>query len=157
MSISDRIVVMKSGELQQSGKPQSVYDDPVNLFVAKFLGTPPINVFEGEVRNERLYVGEDDVLPAPGVEDRKVWVGIRPEGFVLSDEGSMHCALERIEVMGRDMSIIAKHPACTAESLRAIIDAENISRAGAEVRFDLKPGKVHIFDFETEERIRVRA
>ena len=51
MSISDMIVVMKLGVLQQIGKPQDVYDDPVNLFVAKFLGTPPINVLEGSVRS----------------------------------------------------------------------------------------------------------
>ena len=50
MSISDRIVVMKDGVVQQIGKPQEVYDNPVNLFVAKFLGTPPINVFEGSVK-----------------------------------------------------------------------------------------------------------
>ena len=49
ISISDRIVVMRNGLLMQQGAPQQVYDDPQNLFVAKFLGTPPINVFEGEV------------------------------------------------------------------------------------------------------------
>ena len=59
MSISDMIVVMKDGVLQQIGKPQDVYDDPINLFVAKFLGTPPINVFDGEVRGGKLYVGND--------------------------------------------------------------------------------------------------
>ena len=57
MSISDMIVVMKKGVLQQIGKPQDVYDDPANLFVAKFLGTPPINVFKGYVYNEQLYIG----------------------------------------------------------------------------------------------------
>ena len=57
MSISDMIVVMKKGVLQQIGKPQDVYDDPANLFVAKFLGTPPINVFKGYVYNGQLYIG----------------------------------------------------------------------------------------------------
>lgn len=62
MSISDMIVVMKDGVVQQIGKPQEVYDNPVNLFVAKFLGTPPVNVFEGCVRDGRLYIGKDAVL-----------------------------------------------------------------------------------------------
>ncbi|MCD7841194.1 MAG: ABC transporter ATP-binding protein, partial [Lachnospiraceae bacterium] len=57
MSISDLIVVMKEGVVQQIGKPQEVYDSPANLFVAKFLGTPPINVFEGQVRGGKLYIG----------------------------------------------------------------------------------------------------
>ena len=54
ISISDQIVVMKDGSVQQTGRPQDVYDDPVNLFVAKFLGTPPINVFSGRVSGGRL-------------------------------------------------------------------------------------------------------
>ena len=57
MSISDMIVVMKLGLVQQIGRPQDVYDDPANLFVAKFLGTPPINVFEGHVKDGMLYLG----------------------------------------------------------------------------------------------------
>lgn len=54
ISISDQIVVMKDGSVQQTGRPQDVYDDPANLFVAKFLGTPPINVFSGRVSGGRL-------------------------------------------------------------------------------------------------------
>ncbi|HAP34374.1 MAG TPA: ABC transporter ATP-binding protein, partial [Lachnospiraceae bacterium] len=54
MSISDMIVVMKDGLFQQMGKPQEVYNEPVNLFVAKFLGTPPINVFKAKIKKEKL-------------------------------------------------------------------------------------------------------
>ena len=86
MSISDRIVVMKEGVAQQIGKPQEVYDDPVNLFVARFLGTPPVNVFAGRCRDGRLYLGEDAVLRVPGIADQDVCVGVRPEGFVLQEE-----------------------------------------------------------------------
>ena len=57
MSISDRIAVMKEGVLQQTGRPQEVYDDPTNLFTARFLGTPPINLFRGSIRNETLFIG----------------------------------------------------------------------------------------------------
>ena len=68
MSISDLIVVMKLGIVQQIGQPQEVYDNPVNLFVAKFLGTPPINVFEGRVEGGKLYLdgvetNETEFLP----------------------------------------------------------------------------------------------
>ena len=107
MSISDMIVVMKDGIVQQIGKPQNVYDDPVNLFVAKFLGTPPINVFSGEVKNEQLYIGSEAVLSTPGVADQPVHVGIRPEGFVLKEDGPLSCDLVRLEVMGRDVSIVS--------------------------------------------------
>lgn len=56
MSISDRIVVMRKGVLMQEGKPQFVYEEPTNLFVAKFLGSPAINIFDGEFKNNKLYL-----------------------------------------------------------------------------------------------------
>ena len=153
MSISDRIVVMKDGVVQQIGRPQDVYDSPVNLFVAKFLGTPPINVFEGEVRNGLLYLGENSVMHAP-LPDRKVWVGVRPEGFVLEAAGPLSCTLQAVEVMGRDRSVVSTHPAAVSDTIRAIIPSEVEIRAGREsVRFALKPAKLHLFDAETEERI----
>ena len=76
MSISDMIVVMKLGVVQQIGAPQEVYDNPANLFVAKFLGTPPINVFKGRVAGGKLYLGENAVLNVSGVEDRDVFVAL---------------------------------------------------------------------------------
>ena len=155
MSISDIIVVMKDGVVQQIGKPQEVYDDPVNLFVAKFLGTPPINVFDGTVRQEKLYIGEDAILDVKGVSDQEVFIGIRPEGFVLQENGSLHCNLSRIEVMGRDISVVSTHNCCEAPAIRSIVNAEhNIDLSSETVRFSIKPNKVFIFRKETEERIR---
>ena len=158
MSISDLIVVMKEGVVNQIGKPQEVYDRPVNLFVAKFLGTPPINVFRGEVRQGILYLGEDAVLRVNGVDDREVYVGIRPEGFVLGKNGPMRCALQAVEVMGRDTSVVSTHPAAVSETIRSIIPAENrVDAAEAEVRFSVKPFKLHLVDTETEESIPFQA
>ena len=154
MSISDMIVVMKSGVIQQIGKPQEVYDDPVNLFVAKFLGTPPINVFSGRVEGGRLMIGGDAVLDVPGAEDREVWVGIRPEGFVPDDNGPLHCDFRGIEVMGRDISVVSANRFCENAAIRAIISADSrVNPQGDTVRFSLNPDKVFIFDKETEARI----
>ena len=154
MSISDRIAVMNHGVLMQLGKPQEVYDNPANLFVAKFLGTPPINVFEGRVKNGMLYIGDDAVLLTDGVPDQKVWTGIRPEGFILKEDGPFACQLNRVEVMGRDVSIVSSHSACAGQMVRSIINAENrVDTGSSEVRFALKPNKVFLFNRETEERI----
>ena len=68
MSISDIIVVMKLGVVQQVGKPQEIYDDPTNLFVAKFLGTPPINVFHGYIKDGELYIGGEPIYKSVNVE-----------------------------------------------------------------------------------------
>lgn len=154
MSISDVIVVMKDGVVQQIGKPQDVYDDPVNLFVAKFLGTPPINLFDGEVKAGRLYIGGDEVLSVPGAADGNVDVGIRPEGFLLKEDGALACALSGVEVMGRDISVVSTNPHAQSAAVRSIINAENKVDADAkEVRFSLKPNKVLLFDTQTGERI----
>jgi len=155
MSISDMIVVMKLGVLQQIGKPQEVYDNPTNLFVAKFLGTPPINVFSGKVQGGKLFIGEDAVLDVPGVDDREVFVGIRPEGFELCEGGALQCKLSNVEVMGRDVSIVSTNEASLNPVVRSIVDADNKVDVGVEtVKFNIKPHKIFIFDKETEERIR---
>ena len=135
MSISDLIVVMKDGVVQQIGKPQAVYDSPVNLFVAKFLGTPPINVFDGEVKDGHLYIGEEAVLAVPGVANQSVTAAIRPEGFTLSETGALSCDLSRVEVMGRDISVVSTHPKSQNVTIRSIISAENaVNTASQKVR-----------------------
>ncbi len=155
MSISDLIVVMKDGVVQQIGAPQDVYDEPKNLFVAKFLGTPPINVFDGKVKDGGLYIGEERVLDMAGAADADVTVAVRPEGFVLSDAGELTLSLSRVEVMGRDVSVVSTHTSSQNDTVRAIIGAENIPAiAGTAVRFSLKSNKVFVFDRVTGERIR---
>ena len=154
MSISDMIVVMKLGVVQQIGAPQEVYDNPANLFVAKFLGTPPINVFKGKVENGKLWLGNDAVLDVAGVEDREVIVGIRPEGFTPDENGPMVCSLKNVEVMGRDMSVVCEHASSLNPLVRAIINSDyKVDFSGATVSYSLKPHKVFIFDAETENRI----
>ena len=154
MSISDMIVVMKLGVVQQIGKPQDVYDDPTNLFVAKFLGTPPINVFNGTVKDGKLYIGEDAVLDVKGVSDQDVYVGIRPEGFIVDENGPFHCNLRSVEVMGRDVSVVSDNPAMQSAVIRSIVDADNKIDATAQtISYTLKPHKVFVFNKETEERI----
>ena len=154
MSISDLIVVMKLGVVQQIGKPQEVYDDPTNLFVAKFLGTPPINVFNGRVSGGKLYIGDAAVLDVNNIADQDVYVGIRPEGFALDDNGPLTCNLSSVEVMGRDVSIVSTHEASINPVIRSIINADNkVAVGAATVNYSLKPHKVFIFNKETEERI----
>ncbi len=153
MSISDRIVVMKDGVLHQSGKPQDVYDDPADLFVAKFLGTPPINVFDGCVKDGKLYIGEEAVLSV-SAPDGEVVAAIRPEGFIPGGS-AFTCGVRRVEVMGRDTSVVCSHSAFTGEHFRIILDSDDVSRITGETAvFDLKPGKVFLFDRESGQRIR---
>ncbi|MDR1065802.1 MAG: ABC transporter ATP-binding protein, partial [Oscillospiraceae bacterium] len=163
MSICDTIVVMRNGSIEQAGKPQDVYDSPANLFVAQFLGTPPVNVFHGRVSGGVLYAGDDAVLSASGVPDQDVYIGIRPEGFALDGSGPLRCALNRVEVMGRDVSIISTHAASVNPAVRSIVGAESAAVFGEILNpappdspilsFAVRPDKVYLFDRETEKRI----
>ncbi len=154
MSICDRIVVMKAGKVHQIDKPQRVYDFPANLFVATFLGTPPINLFRGRVENGKVYIGSEAVLDAPGVSDRDVTVGIRPEGLRPDPAGSFTCRLRGVEMMGRDTSLLLDHSESLSESLRASVGrGHGVSTEQETVRFTLNSETAHIFDGKTEERI----
>lgn len=154
MSISDLIVVMKLGVVQQIGKPQEVYDNPVNLFVAKFLGTPPINVFDGKIKGGKVYIGEDAVMEVKDAADQDVIVGIRPEGFNLDENGPFHCKLENVEVMGRDVSVVSTNAASLNPVIRSIINSDNkVNTESETVRYSIKPHKMFVFNKETEERI----
>lgn len=159
MSISDLIVVMKDGRVHQIGKPQEVYDDPANLFVAnlfvaKFLGTPPINVFKGRVKKHMIYIGDNAILKAEKAEDGDVYVGIRPEGFIPDEKGELEVSLKGLEVMGRDTTIVSDHKDCENVEIRSIVSAETrIDTAAGSIRFKVKPAKTHIFDAESGERI----
>ncbi len=152
MSISDLIVVMKDGVMHQMGKPQEVYDHPTNLFVASFLGTPSINVFDARVQGEQLYIGKENVLKVPGIADGKVIAAIRPEGFLLDREGPFTLQLDRVEVMGRDTSVVCGHEDARNDVIRAIVRTDSVVDEDKDtVRFTLIPSKVHLFDPETEE------
>lgn len=158
MSISDIIIVMKNGLIQQIGEPQKVYDSPDNLFVAKFLGTPPINVFNGHIENNSLYIGEDCILKNINIPNKKVIITIRPEGFILDKNGPLNCCLNKVEVMGRDVSIVSSNSNSLNPDIRSIIDTDNfINFKDNNISFTIKPHKLFIFDSETEERIHFSA
>ncbi len=154
MSISDIIVVMKLGVVQQIGKPQEVYDDPKNLFVATFLGTPPINVLEGKVKAGTVYIGDEAVMNVDGVDDQEVYIGIRPEGIEPASDGVLTCKLNNIEVMGRDASVVSTHPSSVNPVVRAIISSDiKVDTSSATVKFNIKPHKFFLFNKETEQRL----
>ena len=158
MSISDKIVVMKDGVKMQEDAPQEVYKNPNCLFVAKFLGTPPINVFEGELKKGSLYIGEEKIFSDSAFTkegDKKVYVGIRPEGFILDgtkDKKVLTLNVEAIQTMGRDMSIIASHPSFKGEAIKGIIDSE-INVPLGDNKVGIRPSKIFVFDGESEKRI----
>lgn len=151
MSISDLMVVMKDGVLQQMDKPQEIYDNPVNLFVAKFLGTPAINVLHGKIENGKLLIGKDVIFNVD-LPDQNVSVGIRPEGLLVDENGPFVCSLQKIEKLGRDTSVICTHEGIQMDHMRIVVPSETKIENSDTIRFSLKPHKLYLFD-ESENRI----
>ncbi len=151
MSISDEIVLLDGGKMKQCGAPQEVYDEPQNLFAAKFLGTPPINIFNAYIKDNTLFLG-DEAIMKKDAPDGEVYLGIRPESFLKDENGALTLALKRIEVMGKDISMVLSHEKAEEPLIRAIIPSESIGvYSGEKVKMSLK--KAFVFDKTTGERI----
>ena len=158
MSISDEIVVMKLGVVQQQGRPQDVYNKPINKFVAKFLGTPPINMFNATIKDGFVMIGDEAVAKVP-FSDQEVEIGIRPEGFEVVDGanvGAFSFVVEQIEFIGRDKSVVARHPNCQTPTFRFIVDADVTGiEVGKTIRANIKPNKRFVFNKVTENNMEI--
>ena len=173
MTLGDRIVIMKDGFIQQVGTPTEVFEHPVNLFVAGFIGAPQMNTFRTELvrENGKYYVtplgsrievdGETgENLAAKAVDGRSVVLGVRPEHITLSQSGphAIPCTIIVNEMMGSELHIHAE----TEDGAQLVVRvptlglhrqerAELVNGAKIHVSF---PGEVmHLFDPETERNL----
>ena len=153
MSICDEIVVMKDGVAQQIGAPQDIYKDPANLFVAKFLGVPPINVFKGKIKGHKLYIGDEAILDTKAEDNDDVFVGIRPEGIIPGYNGRFTLNVERIQTQGKDTSLVCDHQSYSGEeACKFLVDSDQNVGLGKK-HFIVRQNKVYVFDGKTEKRI----
>ncbi|MCK5731658.1 MAG: ABC transporter ATP-binding protein, partial [Tenericutes bacterium] len=146
MSISDKMVVLDFGVEQQYASPQSMYNNPENIFVAKFLGNPPINTFEAEVKKGNLIINEQKFMKFD-VPDGLYDIGMRPENFRAADEG-FKIDIKDIFHIGRDTMI---HFDFNGSNIRALVDSDNIEEGQKSVNLTIKSERVYIFDKETGE------
>lgn len=150
MSISDEIVVMDKGVLQQRDKPQSVYYNPDNLFVAKFLGSPAINVLRGEIKQNKLYIN-GEYFADKKAKDGQYEVGMRPENFKVSETG-VSVKVVDIDVIGRDTII---RFALGEQTARALVDSETVESI-KNIKLAIKDEKILLFDIETGKVVKTK-
>lgn len=148
MSITDEIVLMRTGVVQQQCPPQQMYLNPANRFVAGFLGNPPINFFRLDVCGGTVCLAEDYMLRVRGAADGPVLVGIRPEAWRLGQ--GLRTAAEAVEMRGKDLLVTFS---LAGERARAILDITAGVAAGNAVELTLEPRLVYIFDPETGARL----
>ena len=169
MTLGDRIVIMRDGDVQQIGTPQEVFDHPGNLFVAGFIGMPQMNFFDGElVLKDGVYavrVGDAEIalsedkqknLAERNTAPQKVVVGVRPEHITLEDTpGAMiEGEVDVTEMMGSSvhLHINVDGKDCIIIVPRLDLGANGLD-AGSTVRFTFAPNAVHVFDPTTEKNL----
>jgi ABC-type sugar transport system ATPase subunit len=158
MTMANRIAVMSAGRLQQVGTPQAVYEAPANLFVAQFIGTPPMNTLDGTFTSEGGpavnvaggRVGLDPARAAGLEEGRPVVVGVRPEHFTITSDGPLEQKVRAVEWLGHECLVFAtvgEAPVVVRQAGMAAIDA------GGTTRLAVDPAHVHLFDPVNMERL----
>ncbi|MBQ1522464.1 MAG: ABC transporter ATP-binding protein [Erysipelotrichaceae bacterium] len=151
MSISDHIILMKLGVLQQFDKPQYLYDQPANCFVADFLGNPPINKVEAKVENGKVILadGQDSGVRLDGHDGEKVWLSFRSESVLYKPESELRAKVIMTSVMGKEKITSFD---LAGKEVRGYFDSSLDFERGEEVGIGFKKTGVFVFDFESGER-----
>ena len=151
MSISDEIVVMNFGVKQQIDEPQNVYEEPINLFVAKFLGNPPINVIDANIENKQIKLHNGYVLGNIDVEDQEVKIGVRPEFFTVDEGGEIPVHVDMVEHIGRDTMALVKIEGYD-DDIRAIVPSHKRLTTNTDIIVGFR--RFFVFNANTGERIK---
>ena len=166
MTMGDKIVVMKEGVIQQFASPQEIYDFPINMFVAGFIGSPQMNFIEGTLvqsdqslffqNNENRLKMDPDVcerLREKGYTGKSVILGVRPEDVRINDgvkENGVSGVVEVVENMGSEKFLYLNNG---NENISAKVGRETMVEPGDSVSIGFNLSKVHFFDKESEKRI----
>ena len=149
MSITDTIVLMKDGVLQQKEAPQEMYRKPANQFVASFMGTPPMGFLTGKVENHKIMIGSS-VLSEMEAADGEVIIGVRPESWRLSEHEGMDATVTMVEVIGRDTLMTVE---VEGQKIRCLIDSDYEVKVSDKVKLAVKPQAIHLFDKTSGHRL----
>ena len=161
MTLGDRLCVMSGGEVQQVGTTDDIYNRPANTFVAAFMGSPPMNLLAGVVRNGVLHVGDEAIAPA-STPDGPVTVGVRPEHLEVHTarvDGMVPARVDFVEPLGSHTLVTT----IVAEDTRVIVQAPASTELdpGTPVGLSMPPERTYFFDavsgeaHRTRERIRL--
>ncbi len=159
MTMGDRVAVMKAGYLQQVDSPLNLYDRPVNLFVAGFIGSPQMNLMEGVAREGAMMLGDYTVPVDPAAERKMnghVTVGVRPENWriVSADEGGLPVRVTVIEELGADNFVYGTSDVEGMPSTIIVrVSGRERLQKGQTLYLTTDPQHVHVFDTETGERL----
>jgi multiple sugar transport system ATP-binding protein len=143
MAMADRIVVMSQGVVQQIGTPAEVYHDPKTLFVAKFIGSPGMNLVQGETAKRMIQNTKHK-------DAQNVVVGFRPEALNIHPDGALLGSVYSVDLHGSYTMLLVN---IDENQIHARVSRDNEFRVGDNIRFDLIPERVRVFDSQTERSV----
>ncbi len=153
MTMADKIVVMRDGRIAQIGAPLELYDRPANLFVAGFIGSPAMNLIDGEIAPDHRFAAETFSLPLPAHPDvskgRKVTLGFRPEHLQIAGVG-IAAEVVVVEPTGSETHVMARSG---AREIVAVFRERHGFKPGDKITLAPDPSVIHLFDTETGMRL----
>lgn len=161
MTMATRLVVLKDGIIQQIGSPKEVYDYPENMFVGGFIGSPPMNFFQGTLKNDGFLIGKDflsipeeviSTLDKKGYINQSIILGIRPENIFVEPEKniSFSATIDVFELMGAESYLYSN---LNEQKFTARVNSRQNFNSGDTVNFSLDTSKLSFFDPNTKKRI----
>lgn len=144
MSLATRIAILSAGELQQIGTPDDVYDHPANLFVAEFIGSPPMNLLEVTRDGDAFIAGQDWRIPAPVMREQatEITIGLRPEAISLADTGQA-AEVVAVEPLGSEVIVDVR---AGGQALKVRAAPTVRPQPGSTIHLVVQPGAVRVFD-----------
>jgi len=161
LTMGDRIAVLKDGVLQQVGTPRDLYENPVNIFVAGFIGSPAMNLFPGKLTATGVEIGNDVITVGAEVlkhgKGKTVTVGVRPEDLELTKGKGIAVEVDVIEELGADGYLYGRAFVDGVEHEIVVrVDGRNHPMRGDKITVATTPKHVHVFDAETAQRLSKR-
>jgi len=150
MTLGDRIVVINKGIVEQVGTPKDIYSKPNTKFVAEFIGSPQMNIFNCKINNGIAKIDNHsfNLNKSLNVEDASI--GIRPDDMQISDSGSITCKANLVEYLGSDMII---YSSIGNQEFSCKLSSKIDVKAGDEFKFDIDPSLIHVFDNSSGKRL----
>ena len=150
MTLGDRIVVINNGIVEQVGTPKDIYSKPNTKFVAEFIGSPQMNIFNCKINNGIAKIDNHsfNLNKSLNVEDASI--GIRPDDMQISDSGSITCKANLVEYLGSDMII---YSSIGNQEFSCKLSSKIDVKAGDEFKFDIDPSLIHVFDNSSGKRL----
>jgi len=150
MTLGDRIVLINNGIVEQVGTPKDIYSKPNTKFVAEFIGSPQMNIFNCKIDNGIAKIDNNSINLDKSINVDDASIGVRPDDIQISDSGSISCKASLVEYLGSDMII---YSSIGDQEFSCKLSSKIDVKAGDEFKFNIQPSLVHVFDNSSGKRL----